>query len=175
MVRFFKFLVETAAILIGTLVGAATLASLYTGYNPIPLAELPTSVVQIYSHSRDLIFSPIPVDLPGVVKDLIAFWIALAFTTRRTVSAVYQFHPDYSNIERPRYRLVSFLLNIVLWPRTIVAVAGNAISIIRGRSEYFGRLTGVWTLLIQFLVYIGTIGGCYALLRWQQLQEIAGF
>ena len=69
--------------MLGTFIGAATIAALIAQYQGIQLAPFPKTVVETYVYCRDLITGLLGVNLPDTITNLITLWVSVGIAAVR--------------------------------------------------------------------------------------------
>ncbi len=163
MWKVINFSFNSAGIVIGALIGAASIAALIARHYGIELPEFPATVLGIYEKTRSYLFFWAPDWWKTVYSDAITFYLAGTFSQLRA-ARLYSTIFDAEDGFGPVYG------GALLWPLMIVTIFFMTLS-----SVFLGKKKDLAQGTVLFFTFALTPIFAIILLQWKSLQSLVGF
>jgi len=128
---FIRDAARNLSLIVGTLIGAASIVSIILNGFPIELTEAPLAVYEYYATVRNLLFKIIYsvifswwiiIDLPNIIEDIIALYFLLGFAFARA-NAIYtmklESHVGFSVSFESDADFTQTCKRIIIWPLNV--------------------------------------------------------
>lgn len=160
MGKIFQFGFSTAALLVGSMITAATISAIIARNFGIELPPAPQSVIDLYERVRDVIFVWAPDWWMPIWSDLLVIYFSINISIVRTIFIL---ETDTSN---DKVEDVIFLLALFI-PLGLMITFGNIIVNVEIPRHVFARI-----LLVSIFSPLPFI---FAIFYWEWLQTSLGF
>jgi hypothetical protein len=176
--------IGNASIVVGTLLGGATLASIYFGVHPITDGSFPQTVIGLYRHARDTILQVLPFYIPHIVADILIVYATMSLAFIRAISL----WPGPGSLREA----FGYLQMYLLWPVALVGFARD-ITTTRDKTTRWlslpddsrsdGELDAAYRRFqrqrLKALLYcsasiVGTFAVSIALVKWSLIENTFG-